>query len=201
MVHTETHSLEAISIQTPRMVLRPLGAQDRDEFIRVHELSRELWRPWTPAQAAGDTASQQFTRAYETGLRGLQAGTQFRVIGELADGRIAGFFSLSEIVRGVFQNAYAGWRISAEVAGSGYATEGVRGILDLAFAAPGRGLGLHRVQANIIPANAASLRVAEKCGFRREGLAARYLQIAGFWQDHVMFARTREEHDFVYLRV
>jgi ribosomal-protein-alanine N-acetyltransferase len=44
-----------------------------------------------------------------------------------------------------------------------------------------------------MPANAASLRIAEKAGFRREGLASAYLKIAGAWEDHVMLATTREE--------
>ena len=45
-----------------------------------------------------------------------------------------------------------------------------------------------------MPRNARSLRVIEKLGFRREGYAERYLQIAGKWEDHIVFARTREEH-------
>ena len=54
-------------------------------------------------------------------------------------------------------------------------------------------LGLHRVQAAVMPNNPASLRVLDKAGFRREGLAERYLQIAGVWADHVLFATTVEE--------
>jgi ribosomal-protein-alanine N-acetyltransferase len=46
----------------------------------------------------------------------------------------------------------------------------------------------------VLPRNARSLRVAEKCGFRREGLALRYLHIAGVWEDHVMFAKVSDEH-------
>jgi ribosomal-protein-alanine N-acetyltransferase len=83
--------------------------------------------------------------------------------------------------------------VSAEVVGRGLATEGVRALLDVAFAAP-PGLALHRVQANVIPDNVRSLRVAEKAGFRREGYAPRYLKIAGEWRDHVMFAILADEH-------
>jgi ribosomal-protein-alanine N-acetyltransferase len=36
--------------------------------------------------------------------------------------------------------------------------------------------------------------VIEKLDFRREGYAERYLQIAGRWEDHILFARTSEEH-------
>lgn len=53
--------------------------------------------------------------------------------------------------------------------------------------------GLHRVQAAVMPRNGASIRVLEKTGFRREGLSLRYLQINGVWEDHLIFAITREE--------
>jgi ribosomal-protein-alanine N-acetyltransferase len=71
----------------------------------------------------------------------------------------------------------------------------VRALLDIAFAEVPEGLGLHRVQANIIPRNAPSLRIAEKVGLRRQGLALRCLGIAGQWEDHVMLAMTKEEHE------
>ena len=54
--------------------------------------------------------------------------------------------------------------------------------------------GLHRVQPAVMPRNAASQRVVEKAGFRHEGLAVRYLRIAGAWEDHDLYAITVEEH-------
>ena len=191
--------LPRVSLRTPRLILRPWESGDRDEFVRVSQASAEFWRAWMPATAPDETLEQMFDRMLEVSLRGWTSGTQCRLLATLGDGRIAGFFTLSEIVRGSFQSAYAGWRVSADVARQGLGTEGVNGLLDLAFAPPPVGLGLHRVQANVIPSNAPSLRVAEKCGFRREGYAPRYLKIAAQWQDHVMFAKTVEEHTFVYL--
>ncbi len=52
---------------------------------------------------------------------------------------------------------------------------------------------LHRVQAAIMPHNVASIRVVEKNGFRPEGLAERYLEIDGRWEDHLIYALTRED--------
>jgi [ribosomal protein S5]-alanine N-acetyltransferase len=45
----------------------------------------------------------------------------------------------------------------------------------------------------VMPRNRPSIRVLEKNGFRREGLAQRYLQIAGRWEDHAIYAITAEE--------
>jgi RimJ/RimL family protein N-acetyltransferase len=54
-------------------------------------------------------------------------------------------------------------------------------------------IGLHRVQATVSPQNTASKRVLEKVGFRREGLALRYLQLAGRWSDQELWAITTED--------
>jgi ribosomal-protein-alanine N-acetyltransferase len=54
-------------------------------------------------------------------------------------------------------------------------------------------LGLHRIEIAIRPENVASLRVVEKLGFSRIGLARRYLHINGMWRDHELFALTVED--------
>jgi ribosomal-protein-alanine N-acetyltransferase len=68
-------------------------------------------------------------------------------------------------------------------------TEAVRAATTFAF----RTVGLHRLQAAVMPRNGGSQRVLEKVGYRREGTALRYLCIAGEWEDHVIFAVTSEE--------
>jgi ribosomal-protein-alanine N-acetyltransferase len=65
----------------------------------------------------------------------------------------------------------------------------VRAVAPFAFGA----LNLHRLEAACIPTNAASMRLLEKCGFVREGLARQYLCINGQWQDHVLYARLRDD--------
>jgi [ribosomal protein S5]-alanine N-acetyltransferase len=102
---------------------------------------------------------------------------------------LVGRVRLSEIVRGVFQNAYIGYFVSERHNGRGFATAGVRQAVNTAFGP----IELHRVQAAVVPRNVGSVRVLEKVGFRDEGLALRYLEINGAWEDHRLFAVTREE--------
>ena len=46
-------------------------------------------------------------------------------------------------------------------------------------------LGLHRIEANVMPKNKASLRVLEKNHFVNEGISKYYLNINGVWEDHI----------------
>jgi ribosomal-protein-alanine N-acetyltransferase len=54
-------------------------------------------------------------------------------------------------------------------------------------------LGLHRVEICIVPRNTNSRRVMEKLAIRDEGIAQRYLEINGEWEDHIRYGMTVEE--------
>jgi ribosomal-protein-alanine N-acetyltransferase len=109
--------------------------------------------------------------------------------GIVRDHDLIGRIALNNIVRGVFQNAYVGYFVGRDHNGMGLATEAVRLLAVHAF----DDLALHRLQAAVMLDNPGSMRVLEKAGFRREGVARRYLQIDGTWVDHVLFALTSEE--------
>ncbi len=176
------------------MTLRLPVEADRGEFIRAMRDSADHLRPWSPRLAEGGADDAFFDRTLARAWSEWRGGTGVRLIGFRDDGRMAGTFSLNTIVRGVFENADAGWSVMTDCLRQGFATEGVMAMLGLAFRPEPLGLGLHRVQANVIPANDASLRVARKCGFREEGLARAMLRIDGRWQDHVMLAKLADEH-------
>jgi ribosomal-protein-alanine N-acetyltransferase len=176
------------------MVFRPLRADDREQFSRVWQASWPTNQPWFPEAPADRTPEGFFEEQLQRTANGLASQSEYRLVGRLSDGTLAAFVNLFQIVRGVGQTAMASWWVNSELRGQGYGSEGVGVLLDFAFAPEPQGLGLHRVQANVIPTNIASIRVAEKNGFRREGLALRYVKIAGEWQDHVMFAKLVDEH-------
>jgi ribosomal-protein-alanine N-acetyltransferase len=102
---------------------------------------------------------------------------------------IIGRVAFNAIVRGAFHNAYLGYWMDVDRLGRGLMTEAVSAAVTWAFSE----VGLHRVQAAVMATNLPSLRVLEKLRFRREGVALRYLQIAGRWEDHILHAVTREE--------
>ncbi len=107
----------------------------------------------------------------------------------LADGAFIGEVSLGSVQRGPFQAAFIGYWIDRDHAGRGLVPEGVALVMRYGF----EELGLHRLEAAIVPRNTASRRVAEKLGLRDEGTALRFLQIRGVYEDHVRYAMTVEE--------
>jgi ribosomal-protein-alanine N-acetyltransferase len=120
--------------------------------------------------------------------REIQLGTGYG-FGIFVDGSFAGEVNVNSIHRGAHQSAYIGYWVDERLAGQGYMPESVVVVLRFCFEV----LDLHRVQISIIPRNTASRRVAEKLGLRDEGVAVRYLEINGVWEDHVRYAITAEE--------
>jgi len=173
--------------ESERLLLRQLGP-DRAAAVRDYGLrSREYQAPWDPIRptdywelpVVADRLVQQL-------LEAEQDRTVCTYISAKAEpDRILGVINLRNIVRGSLMSAIIGYGLAPEAVGRGYMTESVNRIVDIAFTE----MGLHRVELNIMPRNERSLRVAERCGFSREGLSPRYLKIAGRWEDHVRFAR------------
>jgi [ribosomal protein S5]-alanine N-acetyltransferase len=105
------------------------------------------------------------------------------------DDRFVGQLTVNNVVRGALRSAHIGYWVDQAVAGRGIITTAVALAADHCFGP----VGLHRVQIDIRPENAASRRVVEKLGFREEGYLVRYLDIDGGWRDHVSYALTAEE--------
>jgi [ribosomal protein S5]-alanine N-acetyltransferase len=149
--------------------------------------------PWVPRPPDGQdpTSITAVSKAVLAQRRAWRHGASFvfvvfaREPGAPVIGRVA----LNQVSRGAMHSAYLGYWMDAERQGKGLMTEAVRATIDFALGAA----ALHRVQINIMPRNTASRRIMEKLDIRSEGLALRYLEIAGNWEDHVMYAVTREE--------
>jgi ribosomal-protein-alanine N-acetyltransferase len=172
-----------------RVFLRRPTARDRDEYLTLRRASRAFLRPWEPAPTPGsDPDSPEAFTGYLRQAR-ARARAEKLLVCRRADAAIVGGINANEIVRGVFQSAYLGYWIGAPHARQGYMGEALALFLERSFGE----LELHRVEANVLPDNTASLALVRRAGFRREGLSPRYLKIAGRWQDHERWALLAED--------
>jgi ribosomal-protein-alanine N-acetyltransferase len=175
-----------------RVTLRPLVAADFPHWQEVRRRNVDWLTKWEPSRLPGvpDVVEDRhaFVLRCSARERERQLGSAFG-FGIFVGDRFCGEMNINAIQRGPFQNCYVGYWIDREVAGNGYTPEALVLVLRFAF----EELSLHRVQIAIIPRNAPSRRVVEKLGVREEGIARRYLEINGQWEDHVRYAMTREE--------
>ena len=175
-----------------RVVLRPLVGADFEAWREVRQRNRGWllkWEPKPPPGAPDDTESRPaFVARCGAREREWQLGTGYG-FGIFVDGHLAGEINLNSVQRGPFQNAYVGYWIDEAKAGHSYMPESVVVLAKYAFEEH----CLHRLQIAIIPRNSNSRRVVEKLDLREEGIAERYLEISGVWEDHVRYAITAED--------
>jgi ribosomal-protein-alanine N-acetyltransferase len=175
-----------------RVVLRPLAGGDFDAWREVRRRNVDWLTKWEPARLPGQPDAVEDRDAFSVRCnarqRERQLGTGYG-FGVFVEGEFCGEINLSAIQRGPFQSAYVGYWIDEKQAGNSYIPEGLVALMRFAF----EELQLHRVQIAIIPRNSASRRVVEKLKLRDEGVAERYLEINGTWEDHVRYAITIEE--------
>jgi [ribosomal protein S5]-alanine N-acetyltransferase len=179
------------SLKTARLLLRPLEPDDARLLLDYVQANRTWLAPWEPAHPVSYfTLEGQRNILYQClEDRRNETGVLFGIFEQAEGAPLCGRISVSGIVRGIWQNGFVGYSISSARARRGYMTEVLRRVVLFGFGE----LGLHRLQASIIPRNTASVRVAQKAGFRNEGRALRYLKINEAWEDHEIFAITADE--------
>jgi [ribosomal protein S5]-alanine N-acetyltransferase len=165
--------------------------------------SRVLVRAPEPADAAEFTAAMRASRRHHGGYismpttqeafaayvrRNESESRAMFFACRREDGAIVGFLNVSEIIRGSLEQGFIGYGGVAAFAGQGYMGEAMGLVLAQAFGP----LRLHRLEANIQPGNVASIALARRAGFVKEGFSERYLKVGGHWRDHERWAITAE---------
>lgn len=165
-------------------MIRPLRPEDAKELAALYRANRHFLAPFEPERPADFfTVDGQRDRLAQQ----IAEGTHPFAI--LDEGALAGTINLFNVVRGALESGTIGYWVDGARNGRGLATTAVGEVLAFAFGE----LGLHRVEAATLVDNVSSQRVLEKNGFRRIGLAPRFLRIAGAWRDFLLFQRLADE--------
>lgn len=167
------------AVRTPRLVLRRITADDVDAWAEALYADPEVLRylpagnPVPHERAAGNLAAfDENWRRDGFGLWGVEESATGRFIGH------CGLRYLPDV-----DEVEVAYSLSRDMWGKGLATEGAAAALDVGFAR----LGLERVVAYAVPANAASRRVMDKIGMSYE----RETHLFGL--DVVQYAIPRED--------
>ncbi len=173
----------------PRVALWTPGPEAEAEFVAAVDASRPLHRPWVAPPDNADRYQaylRRLARRDQVGflLRARPDGDGADGAGPTGSGPLVGVVNVNNIVLRAFRSGYLGYYAFAPHAGRGLLREGVALVVAHAFET----MGLHRLEANIQPANVASSALVRALGFRLEGYSPAYLFIDGAWRDHERWA-------------
>ena len=179
-----------VRIETERLTLRLPEHGDYRPWAELRAASRDFLVPWEPTWAADHLTRRAFTNRVYWSARAQSAGTALPLfLVRRADAALIGGITLDNIRRGPAQAGTLGYWVGAAHARKGYMREAIKALTHYAFTT----LDLSRIEAACLPENAASRGVLEAAGFKYEGVAQSYLQIAGRWRNHVLYANLRAD--------
>ncbi len=169
---------------TDRMILKTLTEDEAPLALAYALATRTFLAPYEPIRDDSFFTLDHQRRFLNAEQEAMDDLTHLRLWLFLKDGTIErpiGNFAFSNIIRGVFQNTFLGYKLDPNYINQGYMTEALNHGINIAF----KEMALHRIEANIMPNNNASLALVRKLGFEEEGLAKKYLLINGKWEDHI----------------
>ena len=177
-------------IETDRTILRLPTHTDYRAWAALRAGSAGFLQPWEPEWAADHLSRKSFANRVYWAQRSFGQGTAMAlVLTRKSDGAILGAITLDNIRRGPAQSGTLGYWIGQAHARQGYMREAIVALGHHAFSR----LDLSRLEAACLEENLASRGLLERSGFKYEGVAQSYLQIAGRWRNHVLYAMLRSD--------
>lgn len=177
-------------ITTERLLLRPPQMRDFEPWARLRRESRAFLEPWEPKWSRDHLTQRAFRNRVAWADKAIRQGEAWPLfLFRAEDEAIVGGLTLSNIRREPAEAGTLGYWVGASFAAQGYMTEALMALREFAF----KDLDLSRLEAACLPENVASRRLLERCRFKYEGVAQAYLQIAGRWRNHVLYAALRAD--------
>jgi [ribosomal protein S5]-alanine N-acetyltransferase len=186
---TTTFAETPPAIEGKGVFLRQPQMSDHPEWAALREKSRSFLEPWEPIWPVDDLTRAAFRRRLKRYAEDQRSDQAYSFLVFRADNVLVGGITLSNVRRGVAQASSIGYWMGAPYARQGLMSRALHALIPFSFI----NLRLHRLEAACITTNAASIRLLEKSGFQREGYARQYLCINGIWQDHLLYARLRDD--------
>ncbi len=179
-------------LETERLLLATLNVQHTPKVLTYLMYNRTFFKEfmptWSPDYFSINFQRNQLMENAEKAKRGEMVKYFLFRKSDQEYTRIIGDLSFTNIVRGAFQSCYVGCKLDKDYLQKGIMTEALTRAIQQLFAQE----GLHRIEANIMPSNTASIRLFEKLGFQREGYSPNYLHINGQWEGHYRYTLLNE---------
>lgn len=185
----ESGDIMQMCYETERLQLRLLQDNAAPQVLDFYSRNREAFEKWEPDRPGNFyTASHQAALLrVEFQMAARKTALRFWVFCKEAPNQIIGTVSFQEISRSIYQSCRIGYKFDPSFWHQGYASEALFGAIGIVF----QEMGLHRVEALVLPENTASIRLLERLGFRNEGISYGCVYLHGQWCDHLRFSLVR----------
>lgn len=169
--------------KTSRLILKSPSLDDAHKILDYYDRNRSFLEAYEPSREPYFYTLSHQKRLLQAEIESMTRGHSKRLWLALKSSpdQFIGSIGLSNIVYGAFCSCHLGYKGDQVHLRCGYMTEALLKGIEIAFYE----LGLHRIEANIMPHNTPSLKLIKKLGFEEEGLAKSYLFINGKWEDHL----------------
>ncbi|MCB2295964.1 GNAT family N-acetyltransferase [Clostridium algoriphilum] len=175
-----------LTIKGSNIKLQVLTPGDAEEILAFYIRNRKYLKCFEPSRAERfytlNNQKRTLTESYKQYLNGNGVN-----LGIYKNNKIIGKIKISNIVMGVFKNAFIGYSMDEKEQNNGYMKEAVKLVVTYAF----EELQLHRIEATTLIDNEKSQRVLRNCGFKELGISEKYLYINGEWRDHMVFYKVK----------
>lgn len=171
--------------ETERLHLKVLDESYAGCVLDYYIRNSEFLKEWEPSRPEGFYTEEFHREQLKKDLISIENGSALRLWifkkDDIHFQRTIGCIGFSNIVRGGFWSCFLGYKLDKDEVNKGIVTEALKKGIDIIF----NEYKLHRLEANIMPKNKASLKVVEKLGFINEGISRKYLKINDVWEDHI----------------
>ena len=175
--------MRKVILESSRLIIKTISPSQAANVLDFYVENKVFFEPYEPLRPNYFYTKQHQRQLLRWDRQGLTESSMIRfwMYKKEDPTKLIGSISLSNIIRGVFQSCYLGYKIDHLHLRQGYMEEALIQVIEYAF----NHLELHRIEANIMPKNIPSLNLVKKLGFHEEGLAKKYLKICDHWEDHI----------------
>jgi ribosomal-protein-alanine N-acetyltransferase len=177
-------------LEGSRVFLKPLENVDAEKSLQLEVRNRAFFQEYSIDRVEAYYTLEGQLERIQANLESMSKDQSYTFGIFLNEGEeLIGSIGLYKVERGPAQSCIVGYVLDKAHNGKGYMTEAIQLIVDYAFAE----LKLHRLEAGVKPDNLGSIRVLEKLGFQKEGIARKNIRINGKWEDHQILALVNDD--------
>ncbi|MBM7583505.1 ribosomal-protein-alanine N-acetyltransferase [Bacillus pakistanensis] len=172
-------------LTSDNIYLRPFAEADAEELIQFQLENRDFFEKFAMVRDENFYTLDFQKQSILDAQKSAEEDKDYKYGIFLNDNNhLIGIIDLFGVLRGSLQYCFIGYFLDKKYNGKGYTTEAVKLMVEYAF----EKLHLHRIEAGVMPHNIGSIRVLEKAGFHKEGIAIKNVKINGKWKDHQVLA-------------